>query len=63
MANAWKWYIVILCSEDWYIIFENVVIVKARSAGEAEQKAKEGTHDHVFVESTFGPFTKEPKEA
>lgn len=57
------WYIVILCSEDWYIILDNVKVVKANNAEEAERKAKGEEHRHSFVESMFGPFKKKPKEA
>lgn len=66
MASAWKWYIVILCSEDYYILYDGAEIVKARTAKEAERKAlaNQGNRDQwLFVTDTFGPFAEKPGEA
>ena len=64
MPSPWKWWIVILTDEDWYIIYSGYEIVKARSRTEAELKAKARRGPcHLDVEDVFGPFDERPKEA
>jgi hypothetical protein len=58
----WKWYIVILCTEDWYILYNRHEIVKARTVNEAGRKARKGQdHSYEFVISVFGPFDEKPQ--
>lgn len=62
----WKWYIVVLCSEDYYILYDDAVVIKARTAKEAKRKAlaNQGMRaKYLFVTDTFGPFDEEPTRA
>lgn len=66
MASAWKWYIVILCSEDYYTLYDSAAIVKARTTKEAGKKALANEGDRagwLFVTDVFGPFAEKPGEA
>ena len=64
MANAWKWWIVVLTSLDYFTYYEGTEVIKARSAKEAGDKAR-GTRgwaaNTTDVEDVFGPFDKEPR--
>jgi len=59
----WRWYVVVLGSEDGYTLYEACQIVKARSANEAKRIAQKvnGNKSYVFPLSTFGPFADKPE--
>jgi hypothetical protein len=52
----WKQWIVILCSEDWYTLYEGYTIVKARTQAEAAKKGLKGRSSHIFVQDVIGPL-------
>jgi len=59
-----KWYLVILTAEDYYTLYEDTKVVKAKSAAQAEKKAlaaHEYKGDWIRAEEVFGPFDKKPK--
>lgn len=64
MTNTWKWYIVVVCTEDWYTLYQHTQVVKARSVKEAQRRAIQLGHypDYDFAQVAFGPFDDEPKE-
>ena len=57
------WWIVIMCSEDYYILYEGCKVLQAETVEEAKRKALESRrYDSHFVEGIFGPFDKKPDE-
>lgn len=60
MGNAWKWWIVVVASEDWYVHLNRCAVVKARSPKEAERRA--AMDEWQFSGGTFGPFAEKPED-
>jgi len=58
--SAWKWYAVVVCSKDYYTLYEYTVTVKARNELEAGRKASDAADWH-FPAAVIGPFDEEPK--
>jgi hypothetical protein len=67
--SAWKRYVVVLTSKDWYTLYQGAYEVKARSENEAIKKARKVHKDkvyphfkddspmyHIDTEDIFGPF-------
>lgn len=65
MANAWKWWLIVLCVIDWYDIFMSVEVVNARSKKEAVTLAlkRDWVSGSAFAKAIYGPFDEEPKES
>ena len=66
MANSYKWWICVVCGDDYYTYYDGVEVVKARGVNEAMDKAlrKRGKYDcrSSYVYDVFGPFNEEPQQ-
>ena len=65
-VSSWKWWVVVVGQRDYYIMFDTVLAVKARTSGEAEKKAldkhiKQRGHSWFEICATIGPLDTEPQ--
>ena len=60
MANSYKWWICIICTNDYGLPYYGFEIVKARSSEEAIRKTLDACAQSAYVEDTFGPFNEKP---
>ena len=61
MANSYKWWICVVCSDDYHTYYSDTEVVKARSAKEAMDKVSRDYESWRYVEDVFGPFKEEPQ--
>ena len=60
MANSYKWWICILCVQDYGLPYAGFIRVKARSSKEAISKAQATGPKCRYVEDVLGPFNERP---
>lgn len=59
------WYIVILCGEDWYTIYQGWFAVRCDVGPSIEVLLRKSgaIRESVFVQDIIGPFRSKPKQA